>query len=348
MTDSLRILFATALDYMPDRVGGALSSIHELSLELKALGVETAVLCAGAHKRAANEVLRDAYGGYPVFRAPRPANVVQAVVADFRPHAAVVQAGAIVPITEAFHAAGVATIVHFRDVEFAGSLFPPTDKVVFLGNSEFTARRAQVMLGVDCHVLPSVIRLADYVTESSRRRALFVGSSPLKGIEIAFRLAASRPRIPFDFVESWPIPDATRDHYSARCREAGNIEWHLPVSYMRPIYAEARLLVVPSVCEESYARVVAEAQASGIPVLASDRGGLSQAVGAGGILIAAHAPDGDWLAALDRMWDDKEEYSRLSECARQHAHRAEMAPGRIAERFLELVTEFIAAREIPT
>ena len=113
---------------------------------------------------------------------------------------------------------------------------------------------------------------------------------------------------------------------------------------MRQFYATARLLLAPSVWEEAYGRVVPEAQISGIPVLASDRGGLPQAVGPGGILIDAHAPDADWLAAFDRMWDDDAEYSRLSGLAREHAEREEMAPGLITGRFLELVSDFIAAR----
>ncbi|MBT3928011.1 MAG: glycosyltransferase [Rhodospirillaceae bacterium] len=344
MTTGLRILFATGLDYMPARVGGALQSIHDLSVALNARGVETAVLCAGAPDKPANEVQRDVYRGYQVYRARQPERAVAAVTRDFRPSAAVLQSGAIQAMTEAFQAAGVATMVYIRDAEFGGQMFLPSTEILFLANSAFTARRTEVMLGVDCHVLPSLIRLSEYRTETNRSRALFVGSSPRKGLEIAFRIAERRADIPFDFVESWPISEHRRVHYGARCARAGNIAWHRSVSDMRQFYATARLLLAPSVWEEAYGRVVPEAQISGIPVLASDRGGLPQAVGPGGILIDAHAPDADWLAAFDRMWDDDAEYSRLSGLAREHAEREEMAPGLITGRFLELVSDFIAAR----
>ena len=67
----MRILFATAHSYLPDRVGGAERSVHELSLELAALGVETAVLCAGGNEPdAKHRGVRDQFGGYVVCRAP--------------------------------------------------------------------------------------------------------------------------------------------------------------------------------------------------------------------------------------------------------------------------------------
>jgi len=51
------------------------------------------------------------------------------------------------------------------------------------------------------------------------------------------------------------------------------------------------------------------------------------------------------LAALDLMWNDEKEYASLSEQACQHAYRPEVAPGRLADKFLELVTDFVAGRD---
>lgn len=344
MTEGLRILFATAIRYLPHGVGGMQYSVHHLSQALHARGAETAVLCAGAAEQNPQEVVRDTYGGYPVFRAAKPAEALPAVLAAFRPHAVVIQSGELVPIVRASLIAGTATIVYFRDVIFGEDLFAPNKDILFLASSSFTAGRAKAMFNLDCHVVPAFIRLDDYVTESARSHALFVGCGPLKGIEIAFRIAAARPHIPFDFVESWPISDRTRAYYEARAQQTGNIAWHKPVSDIRQFYAKARLLLMPSLCEEAYGRVVTEAQASAIPVLASDRGGLPQSVGPGGLNIAAHAPLADWLAALDRMWNDEAEYARLSALAHTHARREEMALERITDQFLELVTDFIAAR----
>ncbi len=166
--------------------------------------------------------------------------------------------------------------------------------------------------------------------------------APLKGIEIAFALAGRRPDIPFLFVESWPIADEARALYQARAAQAGNIEWSQPVADMRPFYARARIALVPSVWDDSAPRVVAEAQASGIPVLASDMAGLPNMVGPGGRLVDPHAPIEDWLEALDEMWSDETLHANLSTAARTHAFRDEVAPARAAERLLALVGEHAA------
>jgi glycosyltransferase involved in cell wall biosynthesis len=49
------------------------------------------------------------------------------------------------------------------------------------------------------------------------------------------------------------------------------------------IYRNSRLLLVPSVAPEASARVVAEALINGIPVLASERGGLPENCAGGGL-----------------------------------------------------------------
>ena len=77
---------------------------------------------------------------------------------------------------------------------------------------------------------------------------------------------------------------------------------------MRRFYRTAKVLLVPSRCNEAWGRVVTEAHFSGIPTLASDRGGLRESVGPGGILID---PDDDfsvWVEALSRLWDNRKEY----------------------------------------
>ena len=343
----MRILFATGNAYPPDRVTGAGQSTHDLSVELAAKGATTAVLCARDPKNAQdNGIVRDDYGGYPVYRAPIPHAAVSSVVQEFQPDVAVAAVGLIHPIVGVLLPQGIPTVVYFRDLEFRdwGGLFAPDPRVLYLGNSRFVVERVKTMLGLDCRYVPSVINVDHYTTETSRKRTLFIGFHPYKGIEIAFRLAEHRPAIPFSFVESWHINEAWRKHYWGRANQAGNIECSRPVRDIRRFYAEARVLLAPSVWEEAAGRVVTEAQVSGIPVLASNRGGLPEAVGPGGTVIDLDAPLDDWLAALDLMWEDEEEYARLSERARLHARRPEIAPANVAEVFLKHVANFLAAR----
>ena len=80
-------------------------------------------------------------------------------------------------------------------------------------------------------------------------------------------------------------------------------------------YAEADLLVLASRAE-TYGMVVTEALARGLPVLATDVGGVSEALGGGGMLV----PPGDPAAlgaALRRWLGDAELRGRLRRAARE-------------------------------
>jgi glycosyltransferase involved in cell wall biosynthesis len=83
--------------------------------------------------------------------------------------------------------------------------------------------------------------------------------------------------------------------------------------------------------------VASEAQVSGIPVLASTRGGLPESVGPGGILVDPTASLDCWERALARMWDDDAEYERLAELARQHSRRPEFQPAAIIAQLLDVL-----------
>ena len=91
-----------------------------------------------------------------------------------------------------------------------------------------------------------------------------------------------------------------------------NVTLLSPQKDMREIYGKCRLLLVPSVWEEAYGRVATEAQVSGIPVIASTRGGLPEAVGSGGILLDPAGPIEPWVNSVRKLWSDKTYYKELS------------------------------------
>jgi glycosyltransferase involved in cell wall biosynthesis len=96
---------------------------------------------------------------------------------------------------------------------------------------------------------------------------------------------------------------------------------------MASIYAETRVLLVPSLWEETWGRVATEAQFSGIPVLASDAGGLPEAVGQGGILLRRDTPPEIWADRLRALWGDTAIYREKREAALVHAARPELDIG---------------------
>jgi glycosyltransferase involved in cell wall biosynthesis len=87
------------------------------------------------------------------------------------------------------------------------------------------------------------------------------------------------------------------------------------------------MLLVPSQWEsETWGRVVTEAQFSGIPVVASSRGGLPEAVGAGGTILTHDAVAELWAATIRDLWRDDRRHRALSQAALAHAARPAIDP----------------------
>jgi glycosyltransferase involved in cell wall biosynthesis len=89
--------------------------------------------------------------------------------------------------------------------------------------------------------------------------------------------------------------DAVRARASDRVRFTGP----LAGAALERAYAAADLLVLPSRAE-TYGMVITEALARGVPVVATDVGGVSEALGEGGLLVAPGDPAA--LAAALRRW----------------------------------------------
>jgi len=71
------------------------------------------------------------------------------------------------------------------------------------------------------------------------------------------------------------------------------------------LMADARAVIVPSVCYESQSRVVVEAYAAGVPVIASRIGGLPEIVTDGETGVTVEPGDGQgWAAATKLLSDD--------------------------------------------
>jgi glycosyltransferase involved in cell wall biosynthesis len=103
------------------------------------------------------------------------------------------------------------------------------------------------------------------------------------------------------------------------------------------LYHDARILLVPHRLDNR-PRVITEAQANGIPVIASFTPGLAEAVGEGGILLDMDDLDG-WVAAIRDMWPDAPPYDEFAKSARAYGRRPEIDPARLAQRFDLLLKE---------
>lgn len=338
----MKILFATGHGYMPQRVGGSETSSHELILALQERGHHCAVL---AHlqgngwlalrnrvvmKLARRPLVADSLPGYRVQRAWYPDRHAATAAARERPDVVLVQAGEPIGMAKAFQATGLPTVVYLRDVEFKELGGDPADLegVSYIANSRFVAERFRAAFGPEPQVIRPLFRAERYVTPREPKEVTFINPHPVKGVDLAFAIAGLCPEIPFRFVEGWPMNAQEQAALEKRVAEHPNIRLQPRTQDMRNVYARTRLLLAPSQWEEAWGRVATEAQFSGIPVLASDRGGLPEAVGPGGRVLAHDAAPEIWAAAAREYWNDAAVYEEASAAALAYARRAEIDPAR--------------------
>lgn len=334
----MRLLFASPHRYLPDAIAGRDISMHSLLARCRQAGAAVAVL-AERPDAGGRDFARDEGLGYPVYRAAEPAAALAAVLADWQPDVAIYPFDPRgLPLLALGLQAGVKAALHITNVESLLAASPVVrPDVALIANSRFTARRVETLLGFRPPVVPPVIEPERYRVPSAGDAVLLVNPSLRKDVDLFFRLAAARPEIPFLVVESWTVRAAWRAVLVNRARALGNVALWESVEDMRAVYARTRLALIPSVMEETFGRVVAEAALSGIPALVAARGALPETLGGGGLAVPLDAGIEPWLQALDRLWSDRAFYAACSAAALAESAVPERAPERIAAGFLELL-----------
>lgn len=148
------------------------------------------------------------------------------------------------------------------------------------------------------HVPTGVPKAPSRRTASPRLRATFLGTLvPHKGPQVFADAVAELPGVQARAVGPAPFA-AFAAELTPRSRGALSVEPPLPPEEVPELLAQTDVLVVPSTWAENAPLVVLEARAAGVPVLATDLGGLPELVqdGVDGRLI----PAGDAVAL--RAW----------------------------------------------
>ena len=349
----MRILMATSHAYLPQIVGGAELSTHVMCKEMITRRHDVAVLASLAangffglrsrlHRRLSGSNFSIDRGlGYPVFRGWTPNEHLSEVVSRFKPDGIIVTILGAQSLSLATAAAstGLPTLAYVRNVELKCSImdFPPGSRVQFVANSHFTRKFLSAEFEVDAAVVPPIVIPDSYRTSTNRSHVSFVNPHPLKGGDIAVSAAARLPQIPFLFIESWPLGREIKSKYGQILSTCRNVTWLPPTSDMRRIYAQTKFVIMPSQWEEAWGRVATEAQVSAIPVIASQAGGLPESVGPGGLLLPTSASVDDWTDAIKMLWENGEEYEKLSALAASHSERPEIQPDFLIEKLIDLM-----------
>ena len=332
-----RVLLATAEPAYPVRVGGIQASAHDLLLGLgRRPGYSVQLLSAAPRMYLDRHAVALAEAALPVRRQSGrigyrtdhyTAQLVD--VDDFEAalHALLAQEVFDVVVAQA---AGWRTVVRLARAAgrpvvhwlhgWLGLLgdpdWPRAD--LLLANSRFTARHVADHHRLHAQVFqppvePTRVRAAPGV--AVREAITLINPHPDKGVTLFLELARLLPHRRFVAVDCWGTPPFVE----RALRSEPNITY-LPVQRrLDSVYGETALLLVPSLVDETFGRVVVEAGFNGIPVLASDRGALPDVVGCGGMLASLAAPVRAWAEAAESFLDSSR--PRWADAARRNAER---------------------------
>ncbi len=368
-----RILYLTN-QYLPYNTSGACVSTHTECKALLSRDMCVAVLAerkklpligADLTNRirsllTLSRVGRDAILGYPVYRRANAELWIEDILDIERPGLLVAHpAGLLSYATETLSTCqrrGIPTIVNFRALQ---AFWRKSNKLDFevirntsiLTNSHYMAGELvrRMKLDQSPHVVFPIVEPERYEVESFRECVVFVNPVPMKGVDVVIRLAKSRPDVDFLFVEAWRQDRHQKKAVRDQTRSLPNIRWQAPVSDMRSVYRQARIVLAPTPRKEGYVveawgRVATEAHVSGIPVIATAGCGFEESVGPGGILVDSNAGLEAWQDALSRLWDNENEYRRICDAAKEYSKRDEIKPARLVDELCGFFEDSIQGR----
>lgn len=232
---------------------------------------------------------------------------------------------------------GVKTVFLLANLAYRSKdLFLAIDAVVV--PSDFSKNHYKNKIDLACTVIPCLMKPEMVLANSppeDRRYVTFINPQPHKGVflftQIARILAKLRPEIPLLVIEGRggaSFLGSTGIDMS----EVRNISIMPNTPHPIDYYDKSRIVLMPSLCEETFGRVAAEAMMGGIPVLASNRGSLPEICGDAGLVLDVpekYTPESritvtekdanPWVEAIIRLWDDEKYYAATAEKSREHS-----------------------------
>jgi len=280
-------------------------------------------------------------------------NLCRHVLREFGPHVLLSYGphGAVQEMMRLARRHGARTVFSVRNYGYEDRRwFAHADSV--LACSPYLARYYQTKVGVECEGIPSPIRWEDVLaSEESRTFVTFVNPSLEKGAALFARLAdmlgSRRPDIPVLVVQSAADASSLNSIPGIDFSRYPQIMAAPPVPRPADFFELTRILLVPSVFQEPFGRVAAEALINGIPPIVSDRGALPETVAEAGIVLplpewltstSVQIPDESevqpWFDAVCALWDDEQAYAARSSLCRDVARRL-YAEEPLRQRYLE-------------
>lgn len=349
----MKILLLANASYEPPRGGSTRSNLAWLR-EMIAAGHQCHVLCPPASGDVNDRVEVNGLSIRRVADLARNLHVVDEEVAALEPDWVLVSSEDVGHgLLRAAHRCALGRFVYIAHTpQFfpfgpeswnpdpsAASLIRDANAVVVIG--DHMAGYLRKHLSVDAHVIhPPMYGKPPYpqLGKFGNGGVLIVNPCAVKGISIFLELAARLPQIPFMALAGWGTTNEDR----AAMSKLPNVQILESVPDINDVLAQTRVLLMPSLWYEGFGLIAMESMLHGIPVLASDSGGLQDAKQGVGSLIQVrpiqryelifdeqHMPQPvvesqdiePWITALTKLWSDREAYEKEADESAQAGRR---------------------------
>lgn len=244
------------------------------------------------------------------------------IVATWKPDMVITYGGFWMfhPMMDLAHHYGAKTVFFLCNCSYTnGKMFEKVDRTIV--QSHFHAEWCRKTLGIEGVPIYPLIPPERFLCRDDRqpKYLTFVNPQPAKGLYIFAKIAEvlqeTRPDIPILIVEGRAkgyllAQTGVRLSSQNLFRMANTPD---PRDYLRV----TKVMLVPSVVQETFGRVAAEAMMNGIPVVGSSRGALPEVIVDGGALVeltpkmisnSQTLPRAEevipWIEAIERLWDD--------------------------------------------
>ena len=206
--------------------------------------------------------------------------------------------------------------------------------------STFLQGKIKEWLGIDATVINPVIDFDTYVVApdvpGDAVGFYALGTARHKGDELVHEITRRMPETKFVVVGRGyhrfdPLP--------------ANVTYMGYQPDMKEFYRKIKLILVPSLVEEGFSRMILEAAANGIPAIANNVGGIPEALGDSGVLIPIESLDTVdldhtaecYVREIKRLMDNKNDYvvlrAKARQRARNHAEEQEIMLRRFFNRY---------------
>lgn len=205
------------------------------------------------------------------------------------------------------------------------ALKPFFEKTFLMANSRHTANAVKAVVGVDSTVVYPTVDPSRHLVSNTGKRITLVKGIMHKGIDLFLHIARSLPQYPYLIVRGVAPGKDTRG--------IKDLAVYPQVDDMKPMWSQTKVLLVPSLVEP-FGRVPVEAGVSGIPTVASDRGGLPESAGRDACVPVEDVDE--WIRRVRLLMEDPSYYKQCSDYARRNAAQFDIRTS--VDTFLQLAS----------